>query len=370
MQRPPLPPIIAAVLACAAAVGCHNPPEPTAAQQSRAVRVAHVEARPIIGALAASGDLIPREEAAVLPEVTGYRVARVLTDVGAYVRRGQTLVELDGALIRSQVAQQSALAVQAAVQAEQAEAEAARVAGMDRQGVLSQEQVEHRRFQARVARANANAQAAALADVRTRAGKLAVAAPVSGLVLERNVRPGDMAAGVATPWFRIARDGAIELQAQLSEDDLARVAPGMPATVSLPNGTQAQGSVRLVSPQIDPQTKLGFVRISLPARRDIRAGGFGRAVFAEASSVALAVPETAIRYDASGASVMAVSADNRVKRVAVRTGARAGGWVELLSGPPAGTRIVAAAAGFLLDGDLIRPVEGRAAVSPATGAAR
>ena len=42
--------------------------------------------------------------------MTGYRVARVLTDVGAYVRRGQTLVELDGALIRSQVAQQSALA--------------------------------------------------------------------------------------------------------------------------------------------------------------------------------------------------------------------------------------------------------------------
>jgi HlyD family secretion protein len=341
--------------------GCgKKPPKADPAQQSRAVRVVRVEQRPITGALSASGDLLPREEAAVLPEVTGYRVARVLVDVGSYVRRGQTLVELDGALIRSQVAQQAALAAQAAVQAEQAEAEAARVAGLDHKGVLSQEQIEQRRFQARAARATANAQAAALSDVRTRAGKLAVTAPVSGLILERNVRPGDLSATGATPWFRIARDGSVELQAQLSEDDLARVRPGEAASVELPSGVKVQGTVRLISPQIDPQTKLGFVRITLPSRRDIRAGGFGRAVFAGASSVALAVPETAIRYDASGSSVMTVGADNRVKRVAVRTGARASGWVELQSGPPAGARIVAAAAGFLLDGDTIRPVEGAA----------
>jgi HlyD family secretion protein len=357
--------LVAAALALAAATslaGCRKPPEKISeADQALSVRVVRVESRPLSGALAASGDLVAREEAAVLPEVTGFRVARVLVDEGQYVKRGQTLAQLDGDLIGAQLAQQNALAAQAKVQAEQAEAEAARVAGLDKQGVLSEEQVQQRRFQARAARANAEAQAAAARDVKTRAGKLAVAAPVSGLVLQRTVRPGDISTvGSGDPWFRIAENGEIELAAQLSSTDLPKVRPGQAAQVEVPGGIRVSGVVRLVSPQIDPQTKLGEVRVRLPVRADIRAGGFGRAVFSGAGAEALVVPETAIRYDAAGASVVVVGEDDRVRRTMVQTGQRAGGMVQLVKGPPAGTRIVAAAGAFLLDGDKVRPMEGHA----------
>lgn len=350
-----------------AACGKKEPPKKDPAANARAVSVVRVESRPISGALTASGSLIPREEAAVTPEVTGYRVARVLVEEGAYVRAGQTLAELDGALIASQVEQQRALAAQSAVQAEQAEREAARVKDLEGQGVLSDEQIDQRRFQARAARANANAAAASLRDTQTRAGKLAVSAPVSGLVLERTVRPGDLSAGGATPWFRIARDGEIELAAELTEDGLARVRPGQRATVTLPSGENAVGQVRLVSPQVNAQSKLGLVRVRLPVRSDIRAGGYGRAVFDDAVGAGLAVPETAVRYDADGASVMTIGADNKVKRMAVTTGARGGGLVALTKGPPAGTRVVQNAAAFLLDGDVVKPIEAPAA-KPAVAA--
>jgi len=348
-----------------AACGAKKPARESDDQQARSVRVVKVGPQVLSGSLTASGSLVPREEAAVLAEVTGFRVARVLVDVGAHVRQGQPLVQLDGALLQSQVEQQAAVAAQAAVQAEQAENQSARVAGLDGQGVLSQEQIDQRRFQARAARATAAAQAAGLKDLRTRSAKLAVVAPVSGLVLERTVRPGDLSTAGATPWFRIARDGLIELQAELSEADLSRIHPGQSAQVALPGGGQVQGTVRLVSPQVDAQTKLGQVRVLLPVRGDVRAGGFGRAVFSDVSGTALSVPETAVRYDADGASVMAVGADNRVKRVPVQTGRRAGGFVELVKGPPAGTTVVAAAAAFLLDGDRVRPVAG-----PSPAAAR
>jgi HlyD family secretion protein len=253
-------PVMALALAA-----CHKPqPATKADERARSVRVVPVENRLLAGALAASGDLLPREEAAVAPEVSGYRVSRVLVDVGDYVKAGQTLVQLDPALISAQVAQAEAQAAQAEAQALQAESEAKRVEGLDNQGVLSQEQIDQRRFQARAARATATAQAANLRDARTRAGKLAVTAPVSGLVLERTVRPGDLSAAGATPWFRLARDGQIELAAQLSEDDLARVRAGQHATVTLQSGQAAQGVVRLVSPQIDAQTKLGIARLTLP----------------------------------------------------------------------------------------------------------
>ena len=348
---------------------CRKPPEPKApeADRARAMTVARVEQRTIAGALSASGDLVAREEAAVLPEVTGYRVARVLADVGQYVKAGQTLVQLDPALIQGQLGQAEANAAQAEVQALQAEAQASRVKDLDGSGVLSQEQIDQRRFQARAARATARAQAAVLKDLRTRNTKLAVSAPVSGLILEKTVRPGDLSAGGATPWFRMARDGQVELAAEMSEADLGHIRVGQSATVSLPGGGTVQGRVRLISPQIDPQTKLGEVRVLLPVRSDIRAGGFGRALFPDASAMALVVPESAVRYDADGASVMTVQPNNRVRRVLVQTGQRGGGLVQLTRGPPAGTRVVSNAAAFLLDNDMIRPVEGAApaAASPA-----
>jgi HlyD family secretion protein len=273
------------------------------------------------------------------------------------VKKDQVLVRLDPTLIQAQIAQAEA-------QAAQAEAEAARVKGLDNQGVLSQEQIEQRRFQARV-------QQAALRDLKTKYSKMQVRAPVAGLILEKTVRPGDMAAATnTTPWFRMARDGVIELQAQLSEDDLAHIRPGQHAQVSLPSGAVVDGVVRLVSPLVDAQTKLGYVRVTLPVRPDVRAGGFARAVFLETSATAPAVPDTAITYDADGASVMVVEANNKLKRVPVQTGQRGGGWVQLVKGPPVGARIVRSAGGLLLEGDLVRPIEDGATVLAAAGPRR
>ncbi|MCR5877681.1 efflux RND transporter periplasmic adaptor subunit [Phenylobacterium sp. J367] len=354
-----------AVLPLAAALalaGCHKP-EPVRAdpnQGARAVTVVRLEPRAMTGSLTASGDLLPREEAAVQPEVTGYRAQRVLADVGDYVRAGETLVQLDPALLQAQLAQAQA-------QAAQAEDQARRVQGLDNQGVLSEEQIAQRRFQAQVARAN-------LRDLQVRMQKMAVVAPVSGLILERNVRPGDLSAGGATPWFRMARDGQVELAAQVSQDDLTRIRVGQRAMVSLPNGATAPGVVRIVSPQIDPQTKLGIVRVTLPVRSDIRAGGFARAVFDDVAQAVPGLPESAIRYDANGASVMVIGNDNRVRRVAVQTGQRGSGLVQILRGPPQGARVVQNAAAFLLDGDLVKPTEaaptaGQPAAQPAAKAA-
>jgi HlyD family secretion protein len=349
---------IVAGLSCALALSACGKKEPAKkdpAAQARAVSVVQLEPRAITGALSASGTLRPREEAAVAAEVTGFRVLRVNADVGDTVRAGQVLVQLDPALLEAQIAQAEA-------QAAQADDQAKRVADLDGTGVLAQEQIAQRRFQAQAARAN-------LRDLKTRLAKLAVVAPVSGVILERTVRPGDLSSGGGTPWFRIARDGRMELAADMAEDDLARIRVGQAATVTLPGGGQAQGTVRIVSPQIDTQTKLGQVRVLLPVRSDIRAGGFARAVFADASESTLALPETAIRYDAGGAAVMVVGADNRVKHVAVQTGQRGSGLVQIVKGPPAGSRVVQNAASFLLDGDLVKPVvAGAAAPQPAARA--
>lgn len=334
--------------------GCEKKVSETAQAQARTVSVIAVEARDIQGGLLASGALIPREDTAIFPQINGYRVADVLVDEGSTVKAGQPLARMDDTLLRAQLAQQIALAAQQNVAAQRAEAEAARVKGLDIKGILSQEQIDARRYAALSARAQADAQAAAVNDVRTREGLMVIRSPYAGLVIERNVRPGDLSAGT-TPWFRIAKDSQVELAADVAEDALDKIRVGAPVQVKLADGVLVQGAVRLVSPRVDANTKLGRVRIRLPVRSDIRAGGFASATFTGSTRSALAVPEPAVRYDADGAAVMVVGADNRVTRVAVTTGQRGGGYVELIKGPPAGARVVEKASAMLVPGDVIRP---------------
>ena len=68
----------------------------------------------------------------------------------------------------------------------------------------------------------------------------------------------------------------------------------------------------------------------------------------------VALPERAVNFDADGASIMVLGADQRVHRQKIRTGARSEGFVQLLEGPPAGSQVVLGGAAFLLDGDKVR----------------
>jgi len=349
---------LAATLALALGLGlagCKAPATPSPKAEARAVTVVRLEMRPVAGQLTTSGLLTPRNEVDVAPDLAGYRVSRVLVEEGDWVRAGQPLAIMDDSILRAQVNQQVALVAQQRATAAQREAEAARVAGLDDQGVLSQEQVDDRRFAARTALAAVSAQAAAAQEMQTRLAHLTVRAPVSGLILQRNVRPGDISATSGTPWFRMAEQGDIELWADVSEADYPLVRVGLPAKVTLADESVVDGRVRLVSPRVDSTTRLGTVRIGLPVRSDIRAGGYAKASFADAGRPGPSLPETAVRYDANGASVMVVGADGRVSQVPVRTGQRGDGYVEILSGPPPGSVVVAKAATQLLPGDYVKP---------------
>lgn len=364
--RPKTAPVAAALLVALALLalaacsgsGPDSQPKRTGkpAEPARAVRIARVQLEPIAGGFGASGLLVPREEAAVGSELAGYRVAQVLVEEGDRVARGQPLARLDDTLLRARIAQARANVAQAVANAARARGEADRVRGLDETGVLSVELVQQRRFEAESAQAAVEVARAQLAGLGTEASRLTVRAPVAGLVLERTVRPGDVAAAGAQPMFRIARDRLIELAAEVPEHELARIEPGARAVVTLPSGVELAGSVRRVAPRVDPQTKLAEVRVGLPVSESLRAGGYARVAFEREARPVPAVPEKAVHFESSGPLVVVIGADDRARRVAIRPGARARGWVELTQGPPVGTRVALGGGVFLLDGDLVEPV--------------
>ena len=325
-----------------------------AAAAPRAVTVGVVAPRAMASAVEVSGVLAPREEAAVSSELTGYRVARVFADQNDRVARGQPLVRLDDTLLRADIAQQRAVLDQQRIAAEKAAQEAGRVAGLAGSGVLSAEAIAERKLAARTATATVEQAKAALDALLVRNSLMTIRAPVGGRVLARGVRPGDIAAP-ATVMFRIARDDLVELDAEVPEQTMPLVRAGQRARVTLPSGLATTGVVRLVSAEIDAQTKLGRARILMPADANLRPGGFAPARLAGATADALAVPEAAVRYDANGSTVVVVDAANRVRSVPVRIGTQAGGYVSLVEGPAAGTRVLLSGQTLVIDGDTVAP---------------
>jgi HlyD family secretion protein len=344
--------LLAALLPGLAACG-NAEPEARRALPAPVVSVARVTEQSLAGGLTASGRLLPREEVAVAAELSGYRVARVLVEENELVRRGQLLAMLDDTLLRSQIAQARAALTQQQVAAERARDEAGRVRGLDRQGVISDEAIQQRRLSARSAEAAVAVAQAQLDDLLVRRARLAVRAPADGRILERNLRPGDTSSSGAI-MFRIARGDLIELYAELAEADIARVAVGDPAEVTLASGQTLRGTVRLRGARVEERTGLAVARLALPRAPELRAGGFAQARFTRGSPPVRAVPEAAVHFDADGASVLALTADNRVHRVAVRTGRRARGMVELIKGPSPGIRVVLTGGAFVLEGDKVR----------------
>jgi HlyD family secretion protein len=354
------------------------------------------------GGLSSTGYLVARDEQAVTPALAGYRVTKVLVEEGARVVAGQALCLLDDSLLRAQIDQQTALVSQQNLLAQQAQDEARRSEGVQGKGILSEEAIQARAFKAQSMAAATRALQAQLEELKLRDADMVVRAPVAGLVLTRNVRAGDVSGSSASPMFILARDGVIEMLAQVPDNDLSNLHAGDDATVVLANGDRISGQVRTISPRIDQQTSLGNVRIRLnvdkdnssapsamtlrldlpdridlgastPVRADaviasrlplsdesqtldLRVGALATAMFSGLSSPSAAIPESAIRYDSDGASVMVVGPDAKVHSTPIKTGLRSNGYVELVDGPPVGTTIVQSAAALLTDGEKVRPL--------------
>jgi HlyD family secretion protein len=355
--------LLASLLALAALTGC-TPETPASGavrpeerESARSVRTARVESRPVRDALEVSGLLVAREEAAVGAELAGSLVAEVSAEVGDLVAEGQPLATLDDTLLRARVAPLNAQVAERRAARDDAASQLARAQKLGEAGALPPATLDERRHATERAEAALLAARAELTELETRIARTVVRAPLAGRVIERNVLPGELLAGSA-PLFRIAGGDQVELDAEIPEQELARVAVGIPASVVLPSGTEIDGELRLVEPSVDPRTKLGRARIALPSHPELRTGGFARAVIRCGEREAAMVPEAALRFSTEGTTVLVVAPDRRVRSVRVRTGARHEGWVEVLDGPAAGSELVTGGAAFVLDGDLVTPQDG------------
>jgi HlyD family secretion protein len=348
------------------------------------VTVSTVARQPITDTVIVTGTLVPREEIVVAVQIEGHAINEILVEEGDRVTAGQVLARLSREIIDSALAQNKAQIARAEagiasarstiVEAEanlaQAQSSFQRTQALRNQGIASAEtydlrqaaaqQTEARvlvaREQLRLAEADKALAEAQRGEWMIRSARTEIKAPADGIISRRTARIGSIATSVGEPLFRIIKDGAIELEADVAETNLARMAIGQKAMVR-PAGRDVDlaASVRLIAPEITKTTRLGRVRLALDKPDGLTIGSFGRGIIEISRKDAVVAPLSAVLFTAEGPRVQVVK-DGVVESRTIVPGVRAGGLLEVVSGLQPGDQIVTISGTFLRNGDRITPI--------------
>ncbi len=340
--------------------------------------------KPLIDRVIATGTVRPVEEVYVQPLVEALSIKTLNADVGDEVKAGSVLATLnEDALIleKSQLqankakaeaglAQYKAQVIEAEANLADAKRQRDRTQRLSQSGTSTVSQLEQANALVEVSDAKLNAAKQAVAvgqsdikvvdaqidDINLKLARTGVKAPVAGVISVRNAKVGAIASGTGNPLFTIIKDSAIELVADLSETDIQKIKAGQKAIVTVAGGkVKIEGKVRLVSPTVDPVTRLGAVHIVIDDKSGARSGMYASAEIVIAETNALALPLSAVTTGRNGSTARKVE-DNVVKQVKIETGIQDGGFVQVVSGLTAGDIVVAKAGAFVRDGDKIAPV--------------
>jgi HlyD family secretion protein len=282
------------------------------------------------------------------------RIVGVYVEAGDHVKRGQLLAKIDESVWQPQVNRLAASLEQAKAQAALSAAEYRRAAAVEAAGALSAEEIEKRRALSITDAANVKVAAAMLAEAEARLNRTRVVAPADGVVLTRKAEVGQTASPGGEALFRLANGGEIEMRGQVAEQDMAVLTVGQPADVHLVGSAQPfEGRVRLLGAVIDPQTRLGDIRIALKPNPALRPGAFARGSVLVSTAERPILPQTAVLSDIKGPYVYVVGADNRVERRDVQVGGTISAGIIITNGLSGSERIVTTAAGFLRQGEKV-----------------
>lgn len=349
-----------------------------------AITVTTVGKRVLRDRVIATGLIAPVETVQVAPLIEGQPIETLLADVGDVVTEGQVLAILSRTTLDLQkgqftaqlasanaaIAQAQAQLIEATASADEAKRVSDRTATLRAQGTASQAAADAAAANATAAAARVTVATQALeaskaqvalvesqlANIELQLSRTEVKSPVTGEITARNARVGAIASAAGQPLFTIIRDGALELNADVAEADVLRLAPGQKVNLLLVGANETlTGKVRLVEPTIDTATRLGRARITVDDSTKVRSGMFADAEILVAEKDTIAIPVTAVG-STDGKATVTVVKDGVAERRELVSGIRDQGWIEAVSGLAAGEVVVLKAGAFVRNGDHINPI--------------
>lgn len=280
---------------------------------AEAVDRAGIVVAPIVSGKSAGGIRLPGvvepnayRKVAVTPLVAG-RVTRVSAELGANVRRGQTLAQI----YSPELAEAQTTYVSAKAMLEAHDRELQRTQKLVEIGAASRQEMErihaeHAAQTAAVESARSQLEllgvSASAIDAQGSASKVnattSVPAPIEGVITERAANVG-LNVDQATLLFTVVDLSTVWIIADVYEKDFSRVRIGNDATVttSAYPGLSLRGRISYIDPQVNPETRTAKVRVEVPnPRGELRLGMYADVVVTGAQGASVpVVPRSAVQ---------------------------------------------------------------------------
>ena len=347
-----------------------------------------INSMPLVQTVVATGRVVTVSRTQVGSEITGVVLKRLVQE-GDRVTRGDLLLVLRSDELTAQVRQAEAALnelmsstrpqasvdlANAQVQLAQASRELQRRRILAKDSVISKEELEQSEKAESLARNNvesARLKALALAPgkaedivlrerlvaLQAQLAKTQVSSEVTGIVLTRNVEPGDLVQPSMT-LFTIALDGNTEIRVPLDERNLPRLALQQNASViadAYPD-RPFPAQINFIAPSIDPERGTVEVRLTVDPVPDFLRQDMTVSVNIETDQRAHArvIPNDALGNVQGNKAIVLLLRDGKIHRQTVTLGLRGLAMSEVVSGLQDGEQVLADAVSPLKDGTRAR----------------
>jgi RND family efflux transporter MFP subunit len=315
------------------------------------------------GELTLPGEVRAYVDAPVYARATGY-VKRWFVDIGAEVKAGRLLAELDTPEVDAQLRQAEADLSSAEASLSLAMKTSARWTELVAIQAVSHQEYEDKAADLEVKQSSRDAAQENVYHYRQLQGFKRVVAPFDGVITARNVDIGDLVqAGTGTAGagskelFHLVDASKLRVYIDVPQSRSGALTPGSEARVIFPEnpGKRYLGSVVRTAGAIAPDTRTLRVEVEVEnARRALLGGSYAEVTFSLPAADTLRLPINSILFRGDGLTVASVDVGGLIRLVPVQLGRDFGTEVEVLDGLSGTEAIALNPPDGIRDGDLVR----------------
>jgi RND family efflux transporter MFP subunit len=341
-----------------------------AIQSVSVVSPAPCEAAP---GLALPAEIKPFLESPIYARASGY-LKRWLVDIGAQVKEGELLAEIDTPELDQELAQARAQLAQAQAALALARTTAARWAELLKTASVSEQEAAEKQADLEFKSASVQAAQANVRRLEETQSFQSVKAPFAGTITARKTDVGELiAAGNGKELFRLAQTRTLRVYVCVPQSAAAGVLPGQKAELSVPeiHGRVFPAKVVGTSGAMSPDSRTLLTQLEVDnSRGEILAGSFAQVWFAQSGlAQPLTLPANTLLFRSEGTQVGVVAADGKVELRRVTLGRDFGPTIEVLGGVGPKDRVILNPADSLVSGAFVRVAE-KSAERPTAQASR
>ncbi len=305
-------------------------------------------------------------DAPIYARTSGY-LKRWYFDIGAHVKQGQLLAEIESPEVDQQLSQAREQVNTAKANLQLAQITATRYTDLFKTESVAKQDVDNAVQTAAAREADVKSAQANVARLQQMVDFEKVYAPFNGVITARNTDTGQLIQSGSTQnheLFHIAAVDRLRVFVNVPQIYSHETTPGMSADLTLQDmpGRRFSGKLVRTADSLDPATRTLLVEVDVPNNAgQLFPGAFTEVHFkVKTGSTTLNIPSTSLIFRSQGLRVPVVK-NGKTELVTVTTGRDFGNTVEILSGLDPDADVVDNPPDAIVQGETVRVLKGKAA---------